>query len=235
MQSKDIEVFVISHDTDYIDALRARNAKIGANIKYVLVGQHEKQVADDLLVTCRLPKNIEQHNRCMCQYTGWWALAENDIPKSDYIVLLEYDGIIQPNFLQLMNGVKDLPIYGFIKWCDWKDLMAPQYGGIAAFAQDVGADLSPRADWVATSNVCLKRDFFLEMIRSELFKKAVERFKNDRMASHVFERFLTLYELSVGAQHGYVLGAVNHMMMDSHETIGFGNTKDMILARLASV
>jgi len=72
-------------------------------------------------------------------------------------------------------------------------------------------------------------------MKSELFDHAYSWFYKDRMAPHVFERFLTVYERSVNSEHGYIDFAVNHMMMDSHETVGFGNTKESILSKLLLV
>ena len=89
-----METFIFVHDEniilDYINANKFSKIK---NLKYVFVGNNEIEKIKNLdnVIICRdLPYNLENYPK-LTSFTGWYALWKNNLIKSNFINLFEYD------------------------------------------------------------------------------------------------------------------------------------------------
>ncbi|NDG14028.1 MAG: hypothetical protein EB124_12945, partial [Betaproteobacteria bacterium] len=115
----DITTFITCHDQDIIKA-NIESGKFDSlgNIVFMFVGKGEVDKIKDLpnvFIVRDLPYNIEDYPN-FTAFTAWYAIWKNDLCKSKYINLLEYDVNIKENygfFLKNMLKGSDSKIVGY--------------------------------------------------------------------------------------------------------------------------
>lgn len=97
-----ISTFIFIHDQDIlIKYLNAGKFKNIPNLKFVFLGNKPNDKIknlDNIIVSKDLPLNIEEYPK-FTSFTGWYSLWKNNLIKSDYVNLFEYD----------INYVKQFP------------------------------------------------------------------------------------------------------------------------------
>lgn len=100
-----IDTFILVHDQELILTLEKNN--VFRNLKsyrYVFLGMRPvdklKDLMEKIVLARELPNNIED-KKCLYDYTGCWAIANNpSLAKSEFVNIIHYDCLIFKDFLK---------------------------------------------------------------------------------------------------------------------------------------
>lgn len=226
----ELEVFVVIHDQDLLLQCEQDGRFSGIpRLRYVFVGRRpiDKLAGrSDLVIARDLADNIEQYPNLL-SFTGWYAVARNNLATTRYLSLLEYDVTLQADFVSktLVVLSERGGIVGYVPF----PLSHPMYLHatpwlIPALAEvydiDVvrlirhyldggGADL-----WTATSNASLSAadlkavvDWILPLTRV---------YRHDPIGAHVHERTLKVFCLRHGIENHHLPDLLKHAQERSH-------------------
>ena len=222
--------YIFVHNTEIIDLLEQRqefNSLI--NYQYVLLTDNKFNIHNkNVIVSKNYDLNIEK-NKHYLQFTGWYCLGANKIPKTDYITLLEYDVRINPNINSLINNnIKEtnFDCYGFASLPKTNSFLNNDIfsNGLVNYLQlqNINPQLiinnTNNPDWLVTSNVTIKTDIFFKLVRSELFINFLNFLQNNKMSGHFLERFITVFLTVNNYKYGVIPNCVTHYAADSHNT-----------------
>jgi hypothetical protein len=231
------QTFVFAHDQQIIVDFIANNKFHNLdNLKYVFLGSGAIDKIENLnnvIISRHYVKNIEEWNKTLIAYTGWYMLWKNNLIEAEYVNLLEYDIIVtdnmQSSIYQTLDTYTDIesisyqPLGVHEYWFLGADLTAKalldsiqKHHGldgrkfISEFSNDVQVGV--------TSNQTLKKTTFDSFM--EWMEPIIEDIKEDRMAGHYPERSLPLYILYKDAPAAILTGVLSHFRLDSHSTQG---------------
>jgi hypothetical protein len=222
--------YIFVHDPDIINLLEER--KEFHNLKdyyYVLLTNKTfDSVPDNVIVSKDFELNIES-NKNYLQFTGWYCLAANKIPKTDYVTLLEYDVRVKDHTQSRIEeaiNTTGLDCYGFSHLPKTNSFLNRDVfsNGLVDYlthrdvsAQDIIND-KLNTDWIVTSNVTIKTEKFFKLVRSEFFINFLNYLNNNKMSGHFLERFITAYLTIKQWSYGFIEDCVTHYAVDSHNT-----------------
>lgn len=232
MQNK-ILFAVVVHDIQIINIFEQNNKyKNFQNYIYILVGKHNQDYSSDKIIQCdRLEDNIED-NKNYLAYTGWYAVSKNidKIPeKYEYIFFLEYDTFLEDfdSFNEMIKNiiVDNKNIYGFHKFSINSCFLDKSIFNILLvdFLKEKGfrSITTNNKFWMATNNMVFKRKILIDFFRNELTIDFLNYLKNDIMAGHNLERFLSVYCFLNNIKFDFLNpNCFKHEAMDSHNTQG---------------
>lgn len=222
--------YIVVHSIGIIEHFEKTNKYLKLKkYKYLLVGSHSQDYSNDKIIQCNLlPNNIEQY-KYLLAYTGWYAVAYNKKLHEDYdnVFLLEYDTDVEDDFNVDVFVSK---VYSLnVKVCGLSEM--PTHSGLlenSHFTTKLRSYLVEtkntnikvnNKNWLTTNNMMFKTDFFNSYLHDEFTKSFIDYVKEDVMAGHYLERFLSIYcflnaiKFDVVKQPGLI-----HRGLDSHET-----------------
>lgn len=222
--------YIFVHDIDIIDILEQRQEfKVLGNYQYVLLSKKNFNVTrTNIIVSKDYELNIENNNNYL-QFTGWYCLGANKIPKTDYITLLEYDVRVNSNINETIDAVindTNLDCYGFSNLPKTNSFLNNDVFSAGLVDYMHHKNINPEhiissdhnKDWIVTSNVTIKTDVFLKLVRSELFINFLNFLKNNKYSGHYLERFITVFLTQNKHSYGFISDCVTHYAADSHNT-----------------
>ena len=235
-----ISTFMFCHDQNiikkYIETKKFDEIK---NLTYIYVGNGEVNLLkeyDDVIIARDFEDNLEQYPN-FTAFTGWYLLWKNDLIKTDYVNLVEYDiEVVDEYNVYLENIVtKDPKIisyiptsmlnYHFINNPDWvttifKGINEKYKVNINKKINDI-INNTPNKNqliWGSTSNMIFHKEIFNHYMK--WFDPLIEYMKDDKNAGHGFERSVTFFSLMKNVPVSYLPKVLNHIQMDSHKTQG---------------
>jgi hypothetical protein len=222
--------YIFVHDPEIINLLEERGEfKHLNNYQYVLLTNKEFNIdQDNIIISKNYKLNIEDHKNYL-QFTGWYCLGANKIPKTDYITLLEYDVRVNDDLdTRINNAINDtkLDCYGYACLPKTNSFLNNDVfsNGLIDYlrtqnisAQDIISD-DHNPQWIVTSNVTIKTDVFLKLVRSNLFVNLLNYLSNTKMSGHFLERFITVFLTLKTYSYGFIENCVTHYAVDSHNT-----------------
>jgi len=227
------EVFIIAHNMNIIN--HYEDNKLMVNIpkyRYLLVGQHDIESTDKIIVCCKLPRNIEQHKEYL-QFTAWKALVDNNLIETEYVTLLEYDVKLQSDMYQQINqNILQHPevcCFGFSsmskmncfltrdifsdKLCEF--IESKYKNGLTNFIKE---SITFNPNWMVTSNICMKSGIFEEYVKSNFFNQLLSYLNGNKYAGHHLERAITVFMSFNKHLYTVIQNIVTHYAVDSHDT-----------------
>jgi hypothetical protein len=222
--------YIFVHDTEIIDILEQRQefSALG-NYQYVLLSNKTfSNTYTNTIVSKDYELNIED-NKHYLQFTGWYCLGANKIPKTEYVTLLEYDVRVKFNINEIINTAIDnthLDCYGFSSLPKTNSFLnndifstgLVEYMNYKNINPDTIINSDHNKDWIVTSNVTIKTDIFFKLVRSELFISFLNFLKNNKYSGHYLERFITVFLTQNKYSYGFIQDCVTHYAADSHNT-----------------
>ena len=226
----EIDVFVIVHDQDLLMAGEAEGRFAALpSYRYLFVGPREVSGLAHLtnvIVARDLPDNIERWPNLL-SFTGWYAVAKNDLARAPFVTLLEYDVSLAPDFLAktsaLLRAQSCAVGYGsfplshpmYLHATPWliptlreaHNLDLPKL--IREHLETGGAD-----EWAATTNASLP---VAELKKFVAWFLPVSRLlRHDPIGAHVHERALPIFCLTSELTNVILPGVLTHQQARSH-------------------
>lgn len=231
------ETFIFCHDQDLILGFEENQKfKNLYNYTYVFLGSRPTDKLtelDNVIVARDLEHNREQYP-LFTSYTGWYALWKNNLIKSDYINLFEYDVILDDFIDQRHNKLYDMNIesigynpfpmgnFHFVNNPEWVEHIIPAIAKVHRF--DVMryfnnmVSKNPKAVWSSTSNTTFRTDIFNEYMK--WMEPLVDYIKDTKTCGHAHERSITFFLHHRRKQQFLTQGWLTHLQLDSHKTQG---------------
>jgi len=229
------ETFIFCHDQDIIiDYEKSGKFSNLKKYRYVFLGNRPVDKIEDnsnIIIARNLPFNLEEYPNINA-YTGWYALWKNNLIKTPYINLFEYDVILNKNLEQIIdkfmyenqNMIGYIPFpcsnYHFIDNKNWVEEL---FGAIKqVYKVDLEKTIrfymrqNPKLVWSTTSNCTMKVSFFNDYMK--WFEPLADSIKHSKTAGHGHERSTTFYCLMYKHNPFITQGLIKHYQMNSHGT-----------------
>ena len=244
----DITTFVVCHDEEIIKAnINSKKFDTLGNVVFMYVGKGDIEELPNIINVKKLPYNIEQFPN-FTAFTAWYAIWKNDLCKTKYLNLLEYDVNITDNygfFLENTLKSRDPKIVGYfpLKMSDYHYVNNPDWvtslfnglksvynidmkryiDNIMVNAKSQNVDLY----WSPTNNVCLLKSYFYKYMT--WIEPIIPFMQNDVYAGHNQERAMSLFSLLTNTPVHFCAGDIVHVQADSHKTQNHTSNKELQL------
>ena len=197
--------------------------------RYLLVGMGDADLVhdrEDVIVARFLPDNIERYPDLL-SFTGWYAVARNELATTPCVALLEHDVRLSPDFeprtLDALRDRRAMAGYVPVRLTNPMYLHATPWL-MTSLSTTYGIDVSnlvrehlARGEvdrWTATSNHALWVDDLAAFV--EWFLPLSVSFRDDPLGSGVHERAVPVFCLLRGIADRYVPGVLDHHQVASH-------------------
>lgn len=196
-----INYFILSHDI----TLCKKYQHLIDSLKYLIVGANNTININNNYIICNQLKNHIEQYPFLCSYTGWYAVAKNNLFNSHVVSLLEYDTIISHLFetynknicsQQLNNNYiiaynKTLTNhYVFYKSTPWLEIALKRVYDID-LVDFVRSYSKSYPLWPTTTNITMPVEVLIGFI--EWFHPMARIFKQHPLGAYVHERALFIY------------------------------------------
>lgn len=231
------ETFIFVHDQDIVLEFESSNKLSNLyNYKYVFLGNRPTDKIENLsnlIIARNYEDNIEQYP-LFTSYTGWYCLWKNNLIKTKYVNLFEYDTILNGNIDQFhtkfyendieMIGYVPFPVrsYEFVLNPNWNESVIPAIKEIHKFDlvehYNKIVQSSPDSVWSSTSNTTFRKDIFDDYMK--WFSPVANKIKDTKTCGHAHERSITYYSYHRKRKFVITKGLLQHLQLDSHKTQG---------------
>ena len=227
----DLEVFIVCHDQNIIVEYESTNKfKSLPLYRYLFVGSGSVDLIKNNLkvIICReLKDNIEEF-KYLVSFTAWYVLVKNDIIKTQYISILEYDVDLSQDFYQknldCLRRNSDSFI-GYVVWpltsplflyaTHWHPLAIEHvYGFNIKELVYKHIEITKKNSWCSTTNCTLNIDNLKIFV--DWFIPVTEMFKTYPLGAHVHERAIKTYAIIYNKKTFYIPGVLLHQQKKSH-------------------
>jgi len=233
-----METYIFVHDQNIIiDYLNKGKFKEFDNLTYVFLGNRPTDKINDLknvIIAKNLPINIEDVPK-LTSFTGWYALCENNLIKSDYVNLFEYDINYSDKFIEknknLINSKPDAIGYfnlsakhpAFIEMEMYSDVL------VKDIKNKTGVDMfelvntylkkNPNLLWQNTSNSSWKVSILKDYV--SWAKQFIDVLSKFEFAGHAIERSISFFYYIKKLNVSLTNGLLEHLQLNSHKTDPF--------------
>lgn len=231
---KKLSTYIFIHDQQLILACEkeGRFNKL-PDVNYVLLGEGENDLIEnriDVIIARDLTYNIEPYRK-FCSFTGWYALWKNNIIKSEYVNLFEYDIEIKDYFLNVTSELIEqrTEFIGYVPLSmEFVFTTQPAYlGGIISLIYkryQIRVDeivrvllfKNPKAEWSSTSNSTFMVKTFNQYM--DWFEVLIDDLKASPMCGHAHERSITFFYLIYKNKIALTRNLIKHLMLNSHKS-----------------
>lgn len=227
----ELEAFVVVHDQDLLlECEQDGRFSSVPRLRYLFVGPRPNDKLtgrDDVVIARHLGDNIEEYPQLL-SFTGWYAVARNDLASARYVSLLEYDvtlaaGFVSKTLAALREG---RGIVGYVPF----RLSHPMYLHatpwlIRALGEVYDIDVvrlisnhlaAGGADqWTATSNTSLAAADLRALV--DWLLPLTRVYRHDPIGAHVHERALKVFCLLQQKENRYLPDLLTHAQKRSHK------------------
>jgi hypothetical protein len=213
--------YIICHDQNIINS-----SQIPYNHKWLFVGNRETDRLENNVIICNtLKHNIEKYPY-LCSFTAWYAMAKNNIAKSNNITLIEYDSILKSDLS--INNIKNNEIicynitlfnhYVFYKSTPWLAISLKEIYDID-LQQFIDTHKHQYKFWPTTTNITLSKQILDEFV--DWFLPMTEMFKHDPFGAYVHERAFFVFCILNKVSIRYLPNILEHKQLASHGVSDF--------------
>jgi hypothetical protein len=243
------ETFIFVHDQNLILDFESKS-KFSNLYKYtyVFLGNRPVDLLGDIkniYIARDYEVNLEDYP-LFTSYTGWYFLWKNDLIKTKYVTLLEYDVILDKNFDQIhtkffqenveVMGYVPFPMnhYQFVMNPEWNEHILPiiqnknKVDLVKYFNKIVQSN--PNAVWSSTSNTTFRSDIFNEYMK--WFEPIGDQLKDTKTCGHAHERSITYFTHIMNKKMMITNKILQHLQLDSHKTQGHEVNLEESLSKL---
>ena len=233
-----IDTYIFVHDQNIIlDYLNVGKFNDFDNLKYVFVGNRPTDKVsklDNVIIANKLPVNIENIPK-LTSFTGWYALCKNNLIKSDYVNLFEYDINYSDSFVEKNKSlIKNKPdAIGYFNLSAKHPLFIQEKMYSDVLVEDIknktGVDIfeltnhylkrNPNLLWQNTSNSSWEVSVLKEYVEwAEQFIDVLSKFE---YAGHAIERSISFFYYIKKLNVSLTNGLLEHLQLNSHKTDPF--------------
>ena len=205
--------YIIFHDQKSFDYFSEINPSYKDEVSYIFVGEDKVFTINGVINPYFAKHNIE-HYPSLLTFTAWYLLAKNDICKTDYIGLFEYDVefLSNPNDIELSKDT----IYGSMarNLPDKNGLYlesVPQFAKLLTSKEIEIARKQPF--WNATSNFIVHKEFLIKFV--DWYMQFIPEILGLKKHSHFHERAINVFAANNGYKNEYIQ-LINHYQVCSH-------------------
>ena len=234
---ENLETFIFVHNQDLIiefeDKNRYNNLK---NYRYIFLGKSETSKIENnnkVIIAKNYENNLEDYPY-FTAFTGWYLLWKNNLIKTKYINLFEYDAVLNKNIEQIeskilydnpdMIGYVPFPCSNF-HYIDNKNWVEDIFLAIKnVYNIDIEKQIrrfiqiKPDLFWSSTNNVTFKQEIFNEYMK--WFEPLINYLRESKSSGHAQERAISFFYLTKNKKMVLTNGIIEHLQMDSHKTQG---------------
>jgi len=243
------ETFIFVHDQDLI--IEFENKKKFSNLynyRYVFLGGRPIDKLggyNNVIIARDYEGNLEQYP-LFTSYTGWHCLWKNNLIKTKYVNLFEYDTLLNKNIDQFhtklynenveMIGYVPFPVahFQFVQNPEWNQHILPIIKEINKIDllnyYSKVLQKNPNAVWSSTSNTTFRVDIFNEYMK--WFEPIADRIKETKTCGHAHERSITYFSHIKNKKMLVTNNILKHLQLDSHKTQGHNVDMDVSLNKL---
>lgn len=228
----DIETFIFIHDQDILLDFIGKNKFTDIhNLKWVFLGHKpvdKIQTLSNLIIARELPINIEQYPK-LTSFTGWYALYKNDLLKSKYVNLFEYDIKYIPEFVDINKEMlsKDFDFIGYfpmsildivyIKELKYSRELIDSVKNKTNFdIIDLINNLPQNTKWSSSSNSTWRVDSLIKYL--EWIMQFIDDIKESNFSGHIHERSISFFYFMENLNVKLTQGLMFHAQLNSHGT-----------------
>ena len=229
-----IPIFISVHDQDLILKLEKNNIfRYISGYKYLFLGFRPTDklasLKDKVVIARDLPNNIE-HDKCLFDYPGWYALIKNNLIRNSHVIIVHYDCLLYRHFMRdIINAFKENKDY-FINFqphlltCDY--FISDKYAKTAIEIMNTDFNIDIRAKindaiakgdkyWPGGGSFACSKEWLEKYVDwIELFHT---KLLNDPMASHNIERTMKFYNLIFNVKEKYLPTVMKHIYNSAHD------------------
>lgn len=110
-----LELYVVCHNKESFDYFVQLNPTVHKRFKYILVGNYKEKpdwFVKNGIIANLLADNIEEF-KTLLTFTAWYALVKNNLIKSKYIGIFEYDCEILDDVFDYAEYIDDNSLIAF--------------------------------------------------------------------------------------------------------------------------
>jgi hypothetical protein len=227
-----MQTFIFVHDQQIIlDYIRVNKFSQFKNVTYVFVGKNPTNLIESLsnVIICKnLPNNLEDYPK-LTSFTGWYCLWKNNLIKSDYINLFEYDINVSEDLNQKIgNEIENnkkvigyIPLaishHNYIKHNIWiqtlMNSLMKQYN--VDLKNSIGS-MNPNTIITMTSNHTFEFETFKKYM--EWIDPMIDDLKFSSHSGHEIERSISVFYLLNKIDYSVLNNLIHHFQFDSHRT-----------------
>jgi hypothetical protein len=229
-----ISTFIFVHDQKIVmDFINNNKFSSIQNLKYVFLGSSdisEIKHLSNVIIARDLPYNIERLPK-LTSFTGWYALVKNNLIKSNYVNLFEYDIILADNFSEKQNeALKVNPdVIGYQPF----SVHDYNFFGNSTLCSDIVKSIKEIYNIDCYNYIkTIPKDNFCSITSNHTFSKnslkdyidwidpMLDLIKESSMAGHNIERSIILFYYLQKKKFSLVKDVLFHFQFDSHKTQG---------------
>lgn len=231
-----IETFITVHDQDIV--LKNEESQKYANLtkyRYVFVGNNDVSKIthlDNVIFAKNYEDNIE-HLNYFLDFTSWYLIIKNDLIKTDFVSLIQYDTDIKNSFeIETINNLNSTPnsIIGYVPYpmayCDFLDCckgtelldnsLTNVYNLKVYDVVDEHIRKTSDTLWPSSNNIATTKSILEKLVN--WFEPMVYDMGNLKYSGHAFERVIKIFSIINNIENSYVNDVLIHHQMDSHKT-----------------
>ncbi len=230
------ETFVIVHDQNKIITFeKNRFFSQFPKIRYIFVGAGDISLIksmDNVIISRNLPDNIEKY-KYLVAYTAWYSLVKNNLIRTLFVTLLEYDISLSKDFyLKSSTKLKKNPraVIGyvphsmgspyFLSGNKGADILIDGVNNVyqVNIKQIIDSYIKNTGDntWPSTSNISMSSETLRNFVK--WFTPISILIRNDKNCGHSFERAVKIYCILNNIKNYYISDVLKHYQLDSHCT-----------------
>ena len=220
-----MKIYIVSHTLELIEDFKRKHPTL--KTKFILVGEHDIQSTDDIIVAKQSENNIE-YRKYLCSYTAWHLISKNGLVEPDeQVAIFEYDVDVLDNDV-LVNVLGSVKIDGTIGFAI-SPLNDPIFFNAApvllttvkdVYDIDVVDLLRNRMTnqttnfWTSSSNHIMTGKYLNEFV--EWYTPIADKIWEETSCAHVHERSLIVFNEIKKYQTLFMLNLIEHAELRSH-------------------
>lgn len=165
---KTLEIFIVCHDKSSLQYFKENNKDVVNfdRFKYFLVGEWDgvdEQTYNDCIIGSFLFDNIERY-KSLLTFVAWYALIKNDLIKTKYVGVFEYDCVFKKDIFELEKDLDRNKLIGFYPvstTCLYLDLI-PEFCNL--LPKEYIKAAKKEKLWIASTNMILPNWFMATFV-----------------------------------------------------------------------
>lgn len=214
----ELNIYIVCHNKDSYQWFKENNKHIDiSKFKFILVGEWDgisEDMYDDCIIASFLPNNIEKY-KSLLTFTAWFALSKNNIVKSKYVGIFEYDCIFKKDIFELYNELDYNSILAFSP-VSTKHLYLDLIPEFCALLNKEEIEIAKKKElWAASTNMIIPVWFLDSFVNWYLnFISDILKYKKH---PHFMERGVNIFAANCDVDFKFYGDYVEHKQLCSHK------------------
>ena len=209
-------IYIVCHDEASYNHFCSNNPDIKDKVIFLFVGKPHIIRGEGLYLDS-FTNNIEKH-KTLLTFTAWYALVKNNLVKSKFVGIFEYDTILKPEILSLSDGQlkDDHSVIGFAPRPTNEKIYLDAVNGLVEVLPSIYIvnAYAGSAVWSASTNMIMPKWFLTDFVNwYDGYWRETLKYPNH---PHFHERAVNVYAATIGMQYKFFPEWVRHEEKRSH-------------------